>query len=160
MRKVSSFFAVAIVAAALSFGLPAVNLWGMVIIFLLTVLFALVPVVFTGKSLHDFGGKEFLMCICSAFFGVCALMGIIAGYNFPLWLTIVFTTIVLWVKPERWMLLFAAWMIGSSATFFVQSCLHNGFILEVCVTEICVVGFVVSTILSFFVKNDIKQNER
>ncbi|MBE6453361.1 MAG: hypothetical protein E7017_00540 [Alphaproteobacteria bacterium] len=160
MKKVSTFFAVAIIAAALSLGLPSVNFWGMVIIFLLTVLFALIPVIFTDKSMNDFGGKEFGLTVCSAIFGVCALNGLINGYDFPFWITIIMITVVMWIKPDRYMLLFAAWMTGCSATFFVQSCLHNGFILEVCVTEICIVAFVVATILSFFVKNDVKQNER
>ncbi len=159
MKKVSTFFAVAIIAAALSLGLPSVNFWGMVIIFLLTGLFALIPVVFTDKSLNDFGGKEFGMVVCSAIFGICALQGLINGYDFPLWITIVMATVVLWIKPDKYMLLFAAWMTGCSTTFFVQSCLHNDFIFEVCVTEICIVIFVVSTVLSFFVKNDIKQNK-
>lgn len=131
----------------------------MVIIFLLTGLFALVSIVFTDKSLNDFGGREFCLTVCSAIFGICALQGLINGYDFPLWITVVIATIVLWIKPDKHMLLFAAWMTGCSTTFFVQSCLHNGIILEVCVTEVCIIAFVVSTIFSFFVKNDIKRNE-
>ena len=157
MKKVTSFFAVAIIAASLAFGLPAVNFWGMVIIFLLTIIFALGSAMVTGDSMSDFGGREFAMCIFSAIFGMCALGGLINGYDFPLWVIVVITTVVLWIKPDKCMLPFAAWMTGCSTVFFVQSYLHNGFILETCVTAACVIGFVISTICAFFVKKKDKK---
>ena len=59
MKKVTSFFAVAIIAAALAFGLPGVNFWGMVIIFLLTCLFGLGSAMITDESMSNFGIKDF-----------------------------------------------------------------------------------------------------
>ena len=159
MKKVTSFFAVAIIAAALAFGLPSVNFWGMVIIFLLTCLFGLGSAMITDESMSNFGIKDFGLALLSAVFGLCAIAGLINGYDFPLWVTIVFATIVLWIKPEKYMLPFAAWMTGCSTTFFVQSYLHNGFIWQVCVTELCVVAFVVSTICAFFVKKKVVKKQ-
>ena len=152
MKNVRSFFAVAIIAAALSFGLPAVNFWGMVLIFLLTVLIALISIMISDESMSNCNWKDGVMCRLSAVLGICILGCLINGYDAPLWITIAVTAVILWIGPNKYMWPFAAWITGSSITLFTQSYLHNGFIWKVCIAELCVVVFVVSTIISFFVK--------
>ena len=159
MDKLSSFFAVAIIAAAAAFGLPAINFFGMILILALTVLFALIPCIVDGSASNHFDGKDFASVLSSAMFGICALGGLISGQESPLWLTVIMVTLVLWLKPRKWMLIFAAWMTGCSTVFFVQSCLHNGFVWEVCLTEVCVIAFVVSVIIARFAKKSTKQTK-
>ncbi len=159
MYKLSSFVAVAIIAAAAAFGLPAINFIGMVLILILTVLFALISGVVDGIASNHFDGKDFASALSSAMFGMCALGGLISGHESPLWLTIIMITLVLWLKPRKRMLIFAAWMTGCSTIFFVQSCLHKGFVWEVCLTEVCVIAFVVSVIIARFTKENTKQTK-
>ena len=156
MKKVRSLFAVAIIAAALSFGLPAMNFWGMVLIFLLTVLFALISVMITDESMSNYNWKDFLMCIYSAVFGMCIVGCMINVYDAPLWITTAIFAVILWIGPNKYMWPFAAWIAGCSVTFFIQSFLQNGFIWKVCVAEAYVVVFVISAILSFSVKKEAK----
>lgn len=157
MYKLSSFVAVAIIAAAAAFGLSATNFLGMVLILLLTALFALISGIVDGIASNHFDGKDFASVLSSTMFGICALGGLINGHGSPLWLTIIMITLVFWLKPRKWMLIFAAWMTGCSTIFFVQSCLHKDFVWEVCLTEVCIIAFVVSVIIARFKKENTKQ---
>ena len=152
MKEFRNFAAIAIIAAALSIGLPPVNFMGMVLIFLLTVFMALLCPIIANNT--DVTGRNFGVAILSAIFGMCILGGIVNSTDIPLWLIITILTVILWIKLDKCMLYFAAWLTGSATAFFIQHGLGDEFFWDVCVVMLCVLAYDAVTILPFFTAKD------
>ena len=136
MKEFRNFAAIVIIAAALSLGLPPINFMGMVMIFLLTVFIALICPVIGNNTVVT--GRNFGVALLSAIFGMCILGGIVNNDVAPLWLIITLITVILWIKPNKYMLYFAAWLTGSSTAFFIQYGMDKEFFWNICVVILCI----------------------